>query len=127
MKSEDIFGKTIHAYTRAMALADGNLIDVSATAAEVGWRWPVAITAPLWSVIETIPRKHTYQSAEGRLWDVVWMAAQAVKRSRGGDRLAFDLILFREGVARKYVRLIAHVGPGDDPAPVVTIGFPEDF
>ena len=36
MNPEDIFGKTIHAYTRAMALDDGNLIDVSATAAGAG-------------------------------------------------------------------------------------------
>ena len=34
----------IHSYTRAEALADGELIDVSATAREAGIRWPVALT-----------------------------------------------------------------------------------
>ena len=34
----------IHSYSRAQALADGALMDVSATAKEAGLRWPVALT-----------------------------------------------------------------------------------
>jgi hypothetical protein len=34
----------IHRYTRADALRDGVLVDVSATAREAGFRWPVALT-----------------------------------------------------------------------------------
>lgn len=123
----EIFGEVIHSYSRAQALEDGVLVDVSSTAREAGWLWPVAVTSALWSVIETIPRRHSYQSAEGRLWDVVWMASRAAKRSTGGDRMMFELILFREGSARKYVQLLSVVGPGDSGEPVVTIGFPEDF
>ncbi|HEY8900583.1 MAG TPA: DUF6573 family protein [Chthoniobacterales bacterium] len=127
MNSDEIFGEPISIYTRAQALADGMLVDVTSTAREAGWRWPVAVTAALWQVVETIPSRHSYQSAEGRLWDVVWMASRAAKASRGGDRLAFELIMHRDSTRKKYVHLIAHVGPGDDPSPVVTIGFPEDF
>ena len=35
----------IHRYTRAEAIADGVLIDVSAVAREAGIRYPVALTA----------------------------------------------------------------------------------
>jgi len=127
MDLEDIFGKPLSIYTRAQALADGMLVDVTSTAREAGWRWPVAVTAALWQVIECVPKRHSYQSTEGRLWDVVYMASLAARRSRGGDRIAFELILFRENSRKKYLQLVAHVGPGDTPEPVVTIGFPEDF
>src|SRR4051794_4558851 len=43
--AEDIFGEVIFAYTRADALADGVLIDVTDTAKEAGFRIPVAVTA----------------------------------------------------------------------------------
>ena len=35
----------IHRYTRAEAIRDGVLIDVSATAREAGFRYPVALAA----------------------------------------------------------------------------------
>lgn len=127
MNMNDIFGETIYKYTRAQALEDGVLVDVTSTAKEAGWRWPVAVTAALWETLQTIPAKANWQDFKGRLWDVVWMAAQAAKRSRGGDRLVFELTLIRDTTRRKYVQLLAHVGPGDDGEPVVTIGFPGDF
>jgi hypothetical protein len=37
----------IYAYTRAQALADGVLVDVSPMAREAGFRFPTAITADL--------------------------------------------------------------------------------
>lgn len=124
---DDLFGELIYGYSREQAIADGVLVDVTETAREAGWRWPVAVTCALWSVIEPIPKRHSYQSAEGRLWDVVWMASRAAKSSTGGDRIAFELILLRDGTAKKSARLVSVVGPGDNGEPVVTIGFPEDF
>ncbi|MCY4511649.1 MAG: hypothetical protein OXG35_32490, partial [Acidobacteria bacterium] len=35
----------IHRYTRAQAIKDGTLVDVTETAREAGWRFPVALTA----------------------------------------------------------------------------------
>jgi len=40
----DLFGEVIHAYTRADAIADGAIVDVSAAAREAGIRHPVALT-----------------------------------------------------------------------------------
>ena len=36
----------IHRYTRAQAIEDGTLVDVTETAREAGWRFPVATTGP---------------------------------------------------------------------------------
>jgi hypothetical protein len=38
----------IYRYTRADALRDGVLIDVSEVAREAGFKWPVALTAADW-------------------------------------------------------------------------------
>jgi hypothetical protein len=41
-RSESLFGEVIFSYTRAQAIADGELVDVSMTAQEAGFRppWP---------------------------------------------------------------------------------------
>ena len=123
----ELFGPVIFKYTRAQAIADGALVDVGETAKEAGFLYPVAVTAALWSAIETIPRNHSYQDAQGRLWDVLWMASLAIRKSRGDSRVAYELILHREGTRKKHVQLICDCGGGDAGEPVLTIGFTEDF
>ena len=43
------FDPAIFAYTRAQAIEDGILVDVSETAREAGFRIPVAITRTVWN------------------------------------------------------------------------------
>jgi len=125
---EETFGPVIYAYTRAQAIADGNLVDVTATAKEAGFRHPTAITAALWQVIETIPARYPFEDVEGRLWDVVWMARQqAGKAKEGVSQFVFELILHRSDQRKQYTQLVCHCGPGDNAEPVLTIGFAEDF
>lgn len=98
-----MFGEPIDAYTRAQALADGVLVDVTrqASPAEMhgGFRLPVAVTAALWAAIEAIPQRLAgIADVRGRLHDVLWMAACAARRSlaatpsprprHGGETLA---------------------------------------
>lgn len=45
---EDLLGPVIYSYTRAEAIADHVLIDVSETAWEAGFKWPVALTHAVW-------------------------------------------------------------------------------
>ena len=49
--SESLFGEVIFSYTRAQAIADRALIDVTPTAAEAGFRFPVAVTSDLMAAI----------------------------------------------------------------------------
>lgn len=39
----------VHAYTRAEAIEDGFLVDVTETAREAGFRVPVAVTRGVWA------------------------------------------------------------------------------
>ena len=103
------FGEVVYSYSRAQALADGVLIDVTDTAREAGFRWPVALTGGVWmdcvAWSEIDSAKQTPQDESGRLWDVVFMAAYAVRtQTGGGAELLYDLARVpRDGEARQAV------------------------
>src|SRR5262249_61181229 len=72
--------EVIHRYTRADALRDGVLIDVSATAREGGFRWRVALTCAAWERCVSVPPGVACQDEAGRLWDVLFMLRCAAGR-----------------------------------------------
>jgi hypothetical protein len=126
--SESLFGEVIFSYTRAQAIADRVLIDVTPTAMEAGFRFSTAVTGNLMAEIERIPPRYPHEDVQGRLWDVLWIASLSARRAKPGCSLiAFEVILHIEGTTRKYQTLILDIGPGDTPEPVITIGFPADF
>jgi hypothetical protein len=119
----------IHAYTRADALRDGVLVDVSATAREVGIRWPVALTRAVWERCVAVPPGVACQDEAGRLWDVFWMLRCAIARQRdGGHEERFAVHVRNDNRERTppLVRLKAVCGPGDDGEPVLTVMLPEE-
>jgi hypothetical protein len=61
-------------YSRADAIADGVLIDVSTVAREAGITYPVALTSAVWARCVTVPPGVECQDEAGRLWDVLWRA-----------------------------------------------------
>jgi hypothetical protein len=75
--------------TRADALRDGVLIDVTATAREAGIRWPVALTAAAWERCVAVPPGVVCQDEAGRLWDVLYLLKLAIGRSAGGRVMPF--------------------------------------
>lgn len=82
----EIFGDVIHSYTRAEAIADGVLVDVSEMAREAGFRFPVAVTRAVWDeYITPDPISSGWgQSEEGRLWDVLTVLRYTIKAARPG-------------------------------------------
>jgi hypothetical protein len=136
----DLFGPPIHVYTRAEAIADGVLVDVSEVAAEAGFTVPVAMTAAAWAdcvawdaAAEARKPQGTGQDEAGRLWDVVTVLKYAMRRKRpagpGDDpsRLGFQVLRVPaegRGVRPRLVTLTAHIGPGDDFEPVLTVLMP---
>jgi len=123
----------IHGYTRAQALADGVLVDVTATAREAGFRVPVALTAAAWGKAvawsEEDSARQTPQDEAGRLWDVLWMAYIAARRASGGCRVPFELyIVPRDGAGTRprLTTLDMVIGPGDEGEPVITIMNPNE-
>jgi hypothetical protein len=122
----EIFGEIISIYSREQALEDGVLVDVSKTAKEAGFKFPVAVTSALWGLINDIPKSHSHQDTEGRLWDVLFMAAFNSRRG-GGSIMNYQIIMHhniqtRAGKRVKtYLDLKAICGPGDNGEPVITI------
>src|SRR3989339_1163730 len=87
---DDIFGEVVYAYSRAQAIEDGILIDVSDAGKEVGIILPVAVTSAVWNDYIAMPEKmEGMQDERGRLHDVVWMLYCAIKRKeiRGSQGL----------------------------------------
>jgi hypothetical protein len=128
------FGEVIYTYTRAQAIEDGVLIDVSETAQELGFRYPVALTQAVWEDCVAWTKRdsdrQTHQDQSGRLWDVLWMAACAIRK---GDRNASEVrySLYRvprggKGYLPRPTTLKSVVGPGDDGEPVLTILLPQE-
>lgn len=128
---EEIFGPVIYSYSRAQAIEDGELVDVSTVAREAGITFPVAITRAAWENCVAWSaedsRRQTHQDESGRLWDVLWMLRNAARR--GGAVIHFQLYRVPRGgrgVKARLVTLKAVCGPGDDAAPVITIMQPEE-
>lgn len=124
----------IHSYSRAQAIADGELIDVTDIAREAGFTVPVAMSRAAWADcvewndgIEA--RKAVTQDESGRLWDVLWMAFVACRAKGNDQRRIFELYCVpREGRGNRprRVALAITIGPGDDFAPVITIMQPTE-
>ncbi len=118
----------IHRYTRAQAIEDGVLIDVSTVAREAGITYPVALTRAAWERCVTVPPGVLCQDEAGRLWDVLWLLRCAVGRSDGGPELRFGVHVRDDNSERTppLVRLKAVCGPGDQAEPVVTVMLPDE-
>lgn len=123
--------EVIVSYTRAEAIADGVLRDVSTTAREAGFIFPVALTTAAWSdAVQWSKENETYQDEAGRLWDVVFMAAMELRRNLGRHedntpRRTFTLYRVpNDKYATEATELVLelHIGPGDNGEPVLTIG-----
>jgi hypothetical protein len=116
-----IFGDVISVYTRAQAIADGVLIDLSEHPdAQKCYKHPVAFTNPLWCEI-TRGAGQDETTRDARIWDILYMSTAGTAKIEGSDSF-FPVI-----VGSRTLKLRANCGPGDDWKPVITIGFPADF
>ncbi len=131
---DSLFGQVIYTYSRAQALADGVLVDVTEVVKETGFKLPVAITDALHNRLTTSKADQSLgQDYDGRLWDVLWIAALAIRLADPGtDAVTFTVAQMevepKSGQPIKANLLIKVVcGPGENGEPVITIGLPEDF
>jgi hypothetical protein len=122
------YSNVIFSYTRAEAIADGVLVDVSKTAREAGLKFPVALTSGVWAECVAVPEGVEGQDEEGRLWDVLNMLCWAIRRGKGGDRVDFAVHVRKDNAEKTppLVRLYAVCGPGDDAEPVITVMLPHE-
>ncbi len=132
---DNLFGDAIHTYSRTQAIADDTLVDLTAKAREhnvtMPFKFPAACTAAIWTWIvpSTDEASRDGQSVAGRLWDVLWLALCAIRRSGGGSMLTFAVIFVRREdgkLRRRTVQIKSVCGPGDDMEPVITLMLPDE-
>jgi|ERR1700722_5789895 len=139
---DNLWGKPIFSYTRAQAIADGVLVDLTTATddtgqllcPQAGFKVPVAITRTAWA--QTIEAGGSWrpdgegevlelkggQSLTGRLWDLLWMLRVASGNAADTDRVHFQVLVdVHADGRRETIRLWALCGPGDDAQPVITI------
>ena len=139
---DNLWGEPIFRYTRAQAIADGALVDLTTATdnkgqllcQQAGFKVPVAITRTAWTKTveiggiwkpdgegEVLELKGG-QSLTGRLWDVLWMLRVAFGKAAKSDRVDFQVLVDVHGDGRhNVVKLWALCGPGDDAQSVITI------
>ena len=120
----ELYGDVVFSYSRKQAIEDGVLVDVSETAREAGFKWPFAMTAEVWALIEQIPAKFSHEDVQGRLWDVLMMARFAIKKAKPGEEEIFYEVILHQSNAN-HLRLKLHCGPGDSAEPVLTLMLPD--
>ena len=140
---DDIFwGEPIYSYSRAQAIADGVLVNLTTATddqgqllcPQAGFKVPVAMTRTAWA--KTIEAGGTRkpsddgevlelmggQSLTGRLWDVLCALRTICRAAESADRVHFQVLVDVHGNGhRELVRLWALCGPGDNAEPVLTI------
>jgi hypothetical protein len=112
---EEFYGPVISRYTRAQAIDDGVLVDVSALAREAGIGFPTVITAGLHALCT--PPKGSCQDYTGRLWDVLSVLRMRIRLARD----PIDRITFLVKIGARNEPLYAVCGPDDTGAPCITI------
>jgi len=120
---EELFGPVISRYTRAQAIADGVLHDLTEWGREARFCVPVACTASVWAMIEAIPEGlKGQQDVRGRAHDLLCMARWGAEAApQGADRVGFSVLMNVAGTRQRRHTLTVHVGPGDRGECVVTI------
>ena len=119
----------IYSYTRAQAIEDGVLIDITADAQAHGFKVHTVVTDNLYHRYVEVPSglDRSYgQSVTGRLHDLLTLALFAARSSKGTDRVYFKVSFLMGPGRSETVDIIAHIGPGDNAEPVLTIMLPED-
>ncbi|MDD5394306.1 MAG: hypothetical protein PHE17_14930 [Thiothrix sp.] len=126
--------------SRAQAVEDGELVDVSDTseAREAGFRVPVALTRAVWNrfvewdndEVAAVQRR-LGQSTAGRLWDVLYMARYGISiapKNQGGALLYELYAIPRDGhsVNARKINLKLHSGAGDNGEHVITVMLPNE-
>lgn len=113
----------IFRYTRAQAIDDGVLVDMTEWARETGFKVPVACTSTVWHGYVQPPAdgREWGQSQRGRAHDLLWMLFCAIRRAGHVDTIEFKVIFLMAGRRQATTTFKALCGPGDEGEPVITV------
>jgi hypothetical protein len=109
------------ARTRAQAIADGALFDLShLLAAKMAWKIPMACTAAVWGIIDDAVKNHDYS-----LPDIIYEISVRILRESDQQPCLNVLYVELSLVGRTHT-IKAHSGPGDGSEPVLTLMLPDE-
>lgn len=135
MSSENPFDNmtVISTVTRQDLIDMGDMVIVpDALRKEAGFKFEIGVTNNLWESAIALRGndEENGQSIDGRIWDMLTMAKYAIRRQSDSTNRAYaEMIVQRfEGgkSVMRTIEFIAHIGPGDDGAPVFTFMLPID-
>ena len=115
----------ISSYSRAQAIDDGFLVDLSeADGAKGHFKFPLACTVGVWAIIEkAVNNPKWHNDLAGVLHDICWMSRFG--RAVDPTTRLFKVVIKGAGRKSKFTFKIV-CGPGDTPEPVLTIMLPEE-
>ena len=125
-RKTDIFAdaNVIFEYTRAQAIADGTLLDLSATFPSDTrlFKYNLCCTAAVWTLIENAAAAEDLETPDVYVWDLAYMAFNAIQtRGNTGDsQLHFKITLPLCDNGTEH-RLKMVCGPDDEGKPCITI------
>lgn len=114
----DFFGDVIYSYSRADAIKDGHLIDLSRPAKVMGFKIPVAITCGALSA-SYVDKQDLHAMAQAASTILRTLLSAIAAQKGQNDRVTFAL-----RVGSEIEQYHAVVGPGDTSDPVITIMLP---
>jgi len=120
--TDPIYGDVISRYTRAQAIEDGLLFEVTdAPEAAALFKYPAAITVGLRAALQK-GQGRILDTYNARLFDVFYMSilASQLQKEETAD------LFYKCRVGGRSLKLWANCGPDDSGAPCMTFGFPED-
>ena len=123
----DFFGPVIHSYSRADAINDGILIDLSLSFPSQCsmYRYSVACTADVWALITQGAACENGASPAGIVWEVIYMSQHGVITRPDDQTVLFDVIIPGARTTNPH-RLKAQCHAGDQMEPVITIMLPDE-
>jgi len=117
-----------YTFSRARAIEDGELIDVTKQAKELGIRFPTALSARLWAEAVAVSFESDEDSTKAEELRVKALLEQAVgqleSKQNKCDRFKY-LSTRLIGISRE-LDLMAAISPGDDGREVLTVMFPNE-
>ena len=121
MTQDNAFGEVAYSYPRKQAIEDGVLVDLSEVQSiKQHWKHPFACTSTVWAIVETALQQPG-QDLSGICHDISTMAKLAIRTTQDADQIRLRVI-----IATRAHKLKLHIGPGDTPAPVLTLMLPNE-
>ena len=115
----------VFSYTRAQAIEDGVLVDISGLAREVGFKFPVAVTSGVYTLLNDTAQPG--QSFGGRALDMLVILHLEIKKAGDSDTIYFaPFFNTSDHLEAKQYQLWSKCGPGDNHEPVITIMLPDE-